>query len=384
MASLKASVIRDLIESFAQEAASGAGLNLARTAKNTYRNAGADAAAALLARASTYKKFGGELDPVEVVALKRLFDPKSLGVTPMGLDMYTAAAEASITTPLVLNAKNFPSRRAAEGFVPLTGQNINKPGLTLRDFTGKTRDRFIDEGATNLIAAINLDPAAAQRYKTFYKRANAGQLESGIPMDRVTGAWGVLSAKAEPEWNAELLRRVLVDPTGATTSQRDQMLALKFLAGNVDEALAELGKGKRFNFTMNTLMPDDPRFFTGDTRFAQNTQGIFNTYNRAPFAGLFAPHERRYGEIYIQPGLEAARRLAWLPGETQAGAWGNWRNLAGIPTDLAADLFDPIKNFEYDAEIYRRALEEVANMDPTLWQKALDARKAADKAAGIR
>lgn len=369
-------VLKNLVDEFSGSVATGAGLNLLRRVTRMIEAGEGIPAAELLTRAASKGRFGSNLDDIEKAALRRLFNAKDLGVTPMASDLFSAMAKTETAMPLMLTAQNFPKRMADLGFIPLTGQNINNPGLTLRSFVGPTRERFIDEGARNLEAAIALNPQAAAEYAKFYPKV-AQQLEAtGIPTDRVGGAWATLSAQAEPEWNAELLRRILRDPTGATTSQSDQMKALQFLAGQVDDPAAVLGQGKRFNFLQNSINPDDPRFLTADTRYAQNMQGVKNAYRNSAFAGMFQPFERRYGEIYVEPGLEAARRLGMSPNAAQAAAWGNWRSeMFGIPMDVRTDLMSDISNFDYDPELYARALRQVAESDPETWKAALKARK---------
>jgi hypothetical protein len=358
---------KPLLDAFADQAATGAGLNLLRTGQRLALAGDGTAAGALLARASRNGKFAGEFDDVEREALRNLSD----GYEPMDMKRYVSQAIASSNMPLILNQSTFPRRMASRGFVPLRGQNLNNPGLTLKEFTGDTRQNFIDDGAENLIAAINIDPAAAAEYAKFYARTQKQLEATGIPIQQVGGAWATLSAQADPTWNAELLRRILNDPMGRHASLEDQVLALKFLAGDVGEGLAQLGGGKRRNFFQNSTDASDPNYLTADTRYAQNMQGVMNTYKTAPFAGLFNPQSpARYQNIYIEPGLEAARRLGILPNELQAGSWGNWRkNFAGLDVDLADDLLDDLAGFPYDPDVYREAL--------TRWTPQLATEKAA-------
>lgn len=369
---VKVGTLKSLITQFADSVATGSGLNLVRSARELVAGGNTDEAASLLIRAGSRGRFGGNLDDVEKTALRRLFSADKLNVKPMPVDQAEIIAARSANSPLVLGPRNFPLRMRELGFTPLTGQDINRPGLTLAEFTGKTRERFVDEGARNLEAAINLDPAAAAEYAKFYPKVAQQLTDTGVPLDRVGGAWATLSAAADPEMNAELLRRIMRNPGQATTSQLNQMDALRFLSGQVDDASDVLGQGKRFNFMMNSISPNDPRFFTADTRYAQNLQGVKNTYASAPFAGLFDPRGRRYSEIYVEPGLEAARRLGMSPSEVQAASWGNWRNqLFGIPMDVRGDLLGDLANFDYNPETYRAALSRIAQMDPSTWKASL-------------
>jgi hypothetical protein len=350
------SIVRGIIRVLSDSVASGAGINLVRTAENLISTGQSSAAMGLLRRAASNGKFGGELDQVERQSLKLLTKPFT-DVAPMSVKEYGALGKASKMLPIRLDASNFPKRMRDEGFVPLSGININNPGLTRRQYSGATRDRFIDEGAQNLIAAVNLDPKAAEQYAKFYGRTRDQLAATGIPLENIGGAWAALSARAEPVWNAELLRRIVRDPSKLTTSEDNQRLALRFLAGQIDDPALVLGQGKRFNFLMNSTRPEDPRFLTADTRYAQNLQGIKNTYERAPFAGMFQPFQKRYGQIYVEPGIEAARRLGMSPGSTQAAAWGNWRNkMYGIADDLPENLLDDLANMDYDPAFYGRAL----------------------------
>tara|TARA_R110000868_G_C10820711_1_gene758605 strand:+ start:49 stop:1182 length:1134 start_codon:yes stop_codon:yes gene_type:complete len=370
--SAKASILKSLIAELSDSVATGAGLNLIRSARDLVTSGRADDAAALLLRAGSSGVFGGNLDDVEKTALRRLFTTGGLGVKPMAVKDAKSIQQVAALSPLILNNKNFPSRMRELGFVPLTGQNINNPGLTLAQFTGKTKNRFIDEGARNLQAAIDLDPTAAAEYAKFYPKVQQQLLETGVPVERVGGAWATLSAAADPETNAELLTRIMRNPEQATTSQLNQMDALRFLSGQVDDASDVLGQGKRFNFMMNSISPDDPRFLTADTRYAQNLQGIKNTYATAPFSGLFQPRGRRYGEIYVEPGLEAARRSGMNPNAVQAASWGNWRNqLFGIPMDVRGDLLGDLSGFDYNPDAYSTALSRISQMSPDTWQASL-------------
>jgi hypothetical protein len=356
-----ASFVGNILRGLSDSLATGAGLNLFRTADNLINTGNTKGALELLRRAARNKKFGGELDAVEVAMLKQLTEPLK-DVAPMGVAEYKALSAASKKMPLRLEADNFPTRMSEQGFVPLTGVNINNPSLTIKEYVGPTRERFIDEGARNLVAAVNLDPQAAQQYAKFYERTRDQLAATGAPLENIGGAWATLSAQADPVWNAELLRRIVRDPSQLVTSEDNQRLALRFLAGQIDEPMEVLGRGKRYNFMMNSIRPDDPRFLTADTRYAQNLQGVKNTYADAPFAGMFSPHEstNRYGRIYVEPGIEAARRLGMTPGQTQAAAWGNWRNkMFGIENDLPEDLLVDLADMNYNPGVYRSALDRL-------------------------
>ena len=374
MALIPKKVVADVIEQFAESAATGAGLNILAQARRMLVNS-PDDALAFLKRAASKGRFIGTVDDVEKTALRKLVSGIAPDVKPMANEIFSALQKPAEDVPLLLDASNFPRRMSDMGFIPLTGQNINKPGLTMREFATEAGPRFVDEGAQNLIAAVNLDPDAAAKYAKFYGRTRDQLANTGVPLGNIGGAWATLSAAAEPGWNAELLRRVITDPTTATTSQLNQRDALKFLAGLVDDPTAVLGRGKRYNFMMNSIAPEDPRFLTADTRYAQNLQGFLNTYAKAPFAGLFSPAEKRYAEIYVKPGLEAAKRLAMTPGELQAASWGNWRNImAGIPEDLPESMFTDLAGVDYNPDTYRRALQVVESVSPEAWKAALKAK----------
>lgn len=356
-----ASFVRNVLSGLSDSIASGAGINLVRTAKNLISAGDPGAALGLLKRAASSGKFGGALDDVESAALKAL-TKSSKDIATMPVAQFKALGKASESMPIMLDASNFPKRMSDAGFVPLTGININKPSLTLAEYAGPVRERFVDEGARNLMAAVDLDPEAARQYAKFYERTRDQLAATGAPMENIGGAWAALSSMADPVWNAELLKRIVRDPAKLATTEENQRLALRFLAGQVDEPIEALGRGKRYNFMMNSIAPEDPRFITADTRYAQNLQGIKNTYARAPFAGMFQPSSPsdRYGRIYIEPGIEAARRLGMSPSATQAAAWGNWRSkMYGIPNDLPEDLLVDLANLDYDPQLYARALGQL-------------------------
>lgn len=356
----KARALGSLLKEFRDSIATGSGLNLVSTVENLIKAGDTETAASILKRAGTAGGFGGKFDNVEKAALKGI--ASRISSTPMESKLYGALGQASKQTPLVLGSRNFPKRMADLGFQPLSGINLNNPTMTVGNFTGNTRSRFIDEGANNLIAAWNLNPKAAQEYATFYNRTRDQLEATGVPIDRIGGAWATLSSQADPVFNAELLRRIVRNPEELTTSELNQRLALEFLGGKISDPAEALGRGKRFNFMMNSIDPDNPAYLTADTRYAQNLQGVKNIYKRAPFAGMFQPFNTsdRYNKIYIQPGLEAARRLGVTPGAAQAGAWGNWRSeLFDLPADLPPGLLDDLANLDYNPEIYIRALRRL-------------------------
>lgn len=357
--SAKLRALRMIVDAFDDAVVSGPGLNLSRAVRREMSSGNVGAAEGILKRAARGRRFDGNLAADEVSVLRSAtqgIDKKAA----MPVSEYRALAKASSKEPLVLDASTFPAEMSRRGFTPLTEIDINKPGLTLREFTGPTRERFIDEGAQNLIAAWNLDPAAAQQYARFYPRTAEQLGQTGIPIDRVGGAWATLSAQADPTTNAELLRRILNDPGNLTTSRKNQQLALRFLSGDVTNPVEALGWGKRYNFMQNSISPEDPRFLTADTRYAQNLQGILNAYGRAPFAGLFQPRAARYGDIYAQPGFEAAVRLNQRPSALQAGSWGNWRNrMSGLEADLPDNLLTDLAGFDYNPDVYRQALRSI-------------------------
>lgn len=393
--SIPASVLKGIIKEFNPSVATGASLNLVRTAKDLINAGRTDEALEMLARAATGGSFKGQIDQVEKDSLKKVlgivkksekvlnkkgkmvrkdYFETSFGTRHMPEEDYKLLAETSSGLPLVLNKNTFPSRMSDMGFVNLSGTNINRPSITIKDFTGKTKNRFIDEGARNLITSVNLDPERAKQYATFYNRTEKALGGTGIPLPRVGGAWATLSEQADPERNARLLINILNDPTGQYTSQKNQMLALKFLSGQVDDPAEALGRGKRFNFMHNSIDPSNPDYFTADTRYAQNLQGIKNTYSKAPFADMFAPRSssNRYGNIYIEPGLEAARRMGMNPSELQAAAWGNWRDkMYGIPFDLSENILGDIQNFDYDPRVYADALDRISNLSSDNWKSLL-------------
>lgn len=357
----KSKLISGILNTFNDSVVSGPGLNLVASAQRELLSGSANTAESLLKRAALNGKFAkGEFESVELAALRSLTQGiKKKEAMPM--KDYSAISANSRSIPLLLNKNNFPTRMSSQGFVPLTDININKPGLTLKQASGKIGDRFTDEGATNLIAAWNMDPQAAAKYSEFYPRVNKALNETGIPMDRVSGAWAVLSSGAKPERNAELLEQIARNPSVLYTTKENQELALMFLAGLIDDPAKVLGRGKRFNFDMNSLFPDDPRYLTGDTRYAQNVQGILNAYGKSEFAGLFDPFGRRYEEIYVRPGIEAARRMGIIPNRLQAGTWGNWRNkMSGISEDVSDNILSGMKDFPYNENIYKKAIKKLS------------------------
>jgi hypothetical protein len=345
-----------VLSQFESSVVSGPGLNLAAAVKQELAQGNMTSAIGLLKRGSMSGQFAGKLEAKELAAL-RTATAKINRSEAMPVESYRKSAKVSAKNPLFLNEANFPERMSQQGFVPLSNIDINSPTLTLRQFEGDVRKNFIDEGAQNLIAAWNMDPAAAQKYSRFYFRTQDQLADTGIPLDRVGGAWATLSAQADPTRNAELLRQVLRDPKALTTTRENQLLALRFLSGDVDDAALALGRGKRFNFMQNSIDPFDPRYLTGDTRYAQNLQGVLTAYKTAPFKGLFSPRGRRYEEIYVKPGLEAASRMNVSPSELQAGSWGNWRNkMAGIQDDLPENLLSDLAGFDYNPQVYADAL----------------------------
>lgn len=367
-ASAKLRALRSMVDAFDDAIVSGPGLSLSRAIKRELSAGNATAAEGILKRAALNGRFDGDLNAEELKRLRSITDDIDKKLA-MPFKEYAALAKSSTKEPLFLDETNFPAEMSRRGFVPLTGVNINNPkggnpNLTIRGFTGDVRERFIDEGAQNLIAAWNLDPAAARRYSRFYPRVRDKLEATGIPMDRVGGAWATMSSRAEPGRNAELLGQVLRDPTAVATTSENQLLALRFLAGLVDDPAQALGMGKRFNFMHNSIDPLNPAYLTGDTRYAQNVQGVLTAYDRAAFPGMFTPHQpQRYMDIYSQPGFEAALRLGVSPSALQGGTWGNWRNImAGIPDDIPPNLLDDLANFNYNPDVYNKALRKLGGI----------------------
>jgi hypothetical protein len=373
----------EIINDFRTQAATGAGLNLAKAAEALARSGDEAQAMGLLKRASSYKKFSGDMDSVEASALKSLMEDYT--GPAMTVEKYNKAGQAAVKQPLILDSTNFPQRMSDMDFVPLTNVDINKPSVTMKQFQGKDKDRFIDEGAQNLIAAWNLSPADAKKFSSFYRRLNKEAGSTNIPLDRMAGNIAVTSAGRDPELNLRLANAIAKDPRGLVTSVEDQILALDYLAGRVADDAAELGVGKRYNFKGNIVNPDDPTMLTADTRYAQNLQGIPNTYSRAAFKGLFDPKSssNRYGNIYTQPGMEAARRMNMLPSELQAGTWGNWRKyLFGIEDDLPTGLLSDVQNMPYNPMMYQDAASywrsignNLEKMNPEMRENVLSSLK---------
>ena len=278
----------------------------------------------------------------------------------------------------------------AKGFVPVTGQNLNKPGFGIREWekmSKKEQQRYIDEAATNLVSGWMLDPQKAQAYASFYPRVRTGLEGSGLPLRNIGGIWAVTSAQASPMRNAAIMNSIIANPTGKATSLADQKLALRYLIGDVTDDYEALGAGKRRNFLINSINPEDPEALTADTRYMQNALGALTNYKKTTeTTGLFDPYARQYSAIYKEPGLEAARRLGLIPNALQAGAWGNWRDvMAGIPTDLSADLFNPIQGLadSFDADVYRRALDILNATDKESWKTAESVLGKVGKLKGV-
>jgi hypothetical protein len=388
-AKLTKALFGTIVDELAGSTTSSAALNLARAIQDKVRAGDLNSAARIIA-GTGQGNFAGALTAAEKKALRpyvEQFRPTFIPDDVRGearkvlsaelKDYVDAQAKVQLASPLVLTPKTMPQLQMARGFVPVTGQNLNAPGFGIREWeamTPKQRQRYIDEGANNLIAGYNLDPQAAALYSMFYPRIREQLAATGLPLDRIGGAWATTSAQASPDRNAQILMSVMRDPTGKATNLNDQKLTLEYLAGLADETQEPLGRGKRANFLVNSIDPDNPDALTADTRYMQNLLGVLNNYGiTTGTTGLFTPRGRQYGEIYVEPGMEAARRMGLIPNRLQAGSWGNWRNImSGLETDLSGDLLAPIAGFadEYNPQRYVDALEILRNTSKEQWQDA--------------
>lgn len=389
---ISAKALKSVLDLFDGAVGTGPGMNLSAFARSMVDAGGVqrEQVPRLLARAATKGEFArGKLDDIEKEALNRILDtlgydtakaknslsmrynpakgtPKEevpvMGTPEFDADpIFSMISNAAAKRPLFLTPANYPIRLTEQGFVPLTGVNVNNPAVGIKQINNpKFMERFIDEGATNIQAARNLNLDDARRYDDFYFRTRDQLAETGIPLDRIGGAWATLSAQASPVKNARLLKGVLRDPNATDTAKTidDRMKALTYLAGQGDADT--LGRAKRYNFMMNSTNPESPDFFTGDTRYMQNIMGLPQAYGLSVFRDAFNTKDPRVYNAIIQPGLEAARREGMLPNQIQGGSWGNWRKfMFGIDEDLPDNLLADIANFEYDPAVYAAALKRM-------------------------
>jgi hypothetical protein len=360
---------------------SGAGANLRATIARLAATNDTDLPK-LIRTAASRGVFAGKFNGPEKIALRKIVDDTiGLKGEKLSKEAFDVQQRAASKMPLIFGDANpFSTRMRELGFIPLTGQNYNKPGIVLKSTASSAfpeiTPQFTEESARNLIAAYNIDPKAAEEYAKFYPRVAQSLEATGIPMDRVGGAWATMSAQADPEVNAARLIDIITSPekalipvvpkgAAATGAPRisnldDEILSLRFLAGQIplEEAQQYLGRGKRYNFLMNSIEPSNPLYYTADTRDSQAAQGLINTYKVAPFEGQFDPFGPRY-EAYKKSGLVAAERTGLLPNALQAGAWGNIRNFAGKPTDFSEDYLAPLANTDYNPERYLEVLKRL-------------------------
>lgn len=325
----------------------------------------------LLRTAASRGVFAGKFNGPEKAAIRRIVeDTIGLKGDKLSDELFAIHQGASVDMPLVFGKGNpFSSRMRSLGFAPLSGQNYNKLGVvrktTASSVLPEITPKFTKEAARNLTAAYNLNPGKAEEYAKFYPRVAQSLEATGIPLDRVGGAWATTSAQADPVDNARKLILLTQQPElalnpGTVTSAADEALTLRFLAGQIPKSEADqyLGRGKRYNFMMNSIDPSNPNFYTADTRDSQAAQGLINAYKRSPFAGQFQPFGPRY-DLYKQSGLLAAKQMDMLPNQFQAGAWGNIRDFAGRPTDFSEDYLAPLANTDYTPDRYLDVLKRL-------------------------
>lgn len=295
--------------------------------------------------------------------------------------LFEAQKETSAKLPLIFDDTNPYSNRMRDlEFGPIPGQNYNKPGIVTKTTKSSAYPEYTPEFTKaeekNLMAAWNLNPSSAADYSTFYKRVSEIfdklSKQTGIPKERLAKIWGITSAQADPGANARKTTDILLNPgrilegldneASNITNATDFKLSLQAAAGELDDPAAfekALGRGKRFNFKMNSLDPSDPNYYTADTRNSQAGQGLMNTYKIAPYGGQFDPHTPERYDLYVRSGKNVAEKLGVLPNEAQAGIWGNWRDFAGMPTDFDPTTFDELKQLSYNPDNYAEILEEV-------------------------